>query len=141
MALARFAAKVRFDAATGCVIWRGGTTTARNGEGRLGAFWFGQRRWVASRWAAKYVHGLDIDNGQEVNVLCDNELCVQHLRAEFPIRNTRQHYLLLGMGYGEEEPQAVAQERKEDGVPFYPPPDWLRPFLHHENQSSDDCPF
>jgi hypothetical protein len=29
-----------------------------------------------------------------------------------------------------------------DDVPFHEPPEWLRPYLNHGNESpSDDCPF
>lgn len=146
-AMARFAAKVRFESHTGCVVWIAGTSTARAGEARHGAFSFNSKRWGAHRWAAIYIHGQEVEPGMEVVHTCDNTLCVQHVKAEYPIGNTRQHWLLVSMGYGDgvddesenEQSDKGAQEDEVD-IPFdvHPVPEWLKPFLE---EADDEVPF
>lgn len=147
-AMVRFAAKVRFESHTGCVVWIAGTSSARGGEARHGAFKFNGKRWPAHRWAAVYIHGKELEPGMEVVHTCSNTLCVQHVNAEYPIGNTRQHWLLVSMGYGggvdeeEENAQSIAGAQEDEvEIPFdvYPVPEWLRPFL--EEADTDEVPF
>ena len=107
----RFLTKCRFDPALGCVLWAGSIKKSRCGEGRTGTFWFEGRNWYARRWAAKFIHGLDISDGREAMTLCRNDLCVRHLMTDFPVINTRQHWLLVNLGYGDDEPEDHKRER------------------------------
>lgn len=140
--LRRFAEKCEFDATTGCVLWRGGTTRGRGNSATYGSFWAEGRRWFAHRWAAIHIHGLDLGD-DTVGHRCNRTLCVQHLErqtisANVAERNTRvasiarqsneqkQFWLLVERGYEPEPPQA---ESDPEAIPFHEPPDWLRPFL------------
>lgn len=158
-ALERFRAKCRFEPRTGCVIWTGGRTRGRGNTAEYGSFWYDGRRWFAHRWAAAFIHGLNID-GLTVGHCCPNTpdghpdtLCVQHLAGETlaentaegnrrrPLRaeqasGTRQIWLLVERGY-EEPPPAHDRATLADEIPFYDPPAWLggRP------APPGDCPF
>lgn len=92
-ALERFRAKCRFDPRTGCVVWTGGTTRGRGNTATYGSFWYDGRRWFAHRWAAAFIHGLDVD-GLQVGHNCPftadghpNTLCVQHLAGQTQTEN------------------------------------------------------
>lgn len=138
-ALARFAAKVRFKPSTGCVIWIGGTASARNGEARIGRFHYEGRTWTARRWAAKFIHGLDIQGGKVAEPgECGDERCVQHVKmGGEPQGHLRMHWLLVRLGYDdtpEEQKEEWARQQREreagDNDPGdHQPPDWLRPFV------------
>jgi hypothetical protein len=149
----RFVKKLAFDPFTGCVMWIGGTTAGHGHNMRYGAFWYEGRRWFAHRWAAKHIHGLDID-GLQVDHCCPHgpaTLCVEHLRGETLEANRalqiergpsvpqssiqKQYWLLVERGY---EPY-TPPERDEGDVPFYGPPAWLRPYLMKEY--GNGCPF
>lgn len=154
--LPRFAEKCRFDAATGCVVWTGGTTAGRGNTTRYGSFWYAGRRWYAHRWAAVYIHGLNVGT-DEVGHVCPhgpNSLCVQHLSpttkaANIAERNTRvaaaargvqasinrQFWLLVDRGY-EQAPEPPAIDR--DDLPWFDAPDWLRPFMPDEELTMTD---
>jgi len=150
-ALERFRAKCRFEPATGCVIWTGGTTAGRGNTARYGSFKYEGRRWFAHRWAAEHVHGLDVA-GVTVGHCCPhgpNTLCVQHLRPETLGENVaernrrvaqspdvRQHWLFVSLGLRALEPVAELA----DLVPFYEPPAWLT-VDKAVNLSDEDCPF
>lgn len=143
-ALERFAQKCAFDPTTGCVMWIGGQTSGHGHNQPYGAFWFEGRRWFAHRWAAAFIHGLDIFN-QQVDHCCPcgpSTLCVQHVRvttleenrrlqaerkdhrcAQNPL--TRQHWLLIAKGYEEYH----APRREILDIPWYPVPEWIAPFL------------
>lgn len=138
-ALKRFLTKCRFEDGTGCVVWTGATKASRNGEGRTGSFSFEGKNWVARRWAAKFIHGLDISNGREAMTTCRNDLCVRHLIAEFPVINTRQHWLLVRLGYGDDEPEDHKRERlareEAEARAAIPPeertiPDWFKDYAN-----------
>lgn len=152
-AIKRFASKCAFDPVTGCVMWVGGKTSGRGHNEPYGSFWFEGVRWFAHRWAAIHIHGFEI-TGLQVDHCCPvgpSTLCVEHLKPEpasinreyqtlrpgraFQTLETKQWWLLVTKGI-EEEP---ARERIVDGVPFYGPPEWLRPFLIKEKV--DACPF
>jgi hypothetical protein len=132
----RFAAKCEFDAATGCVMWTGGTTQGRGHSAPYGSFKDGGRRWFAHRWAAKHIHGLDID-GYQVDHCCPhtegrpNTLCVQHLQAvthyEHVALEQRRNNIYIQVGLLDAEPLF---EPDESAPARFDPPEWfirLRP--------------
>ena len=152
-AIERFAAKCAFDPVTGCVMWVGGKTSGRGHSEPYGRFWFENFNWFAHRWAAMHIHGFEI-TGLQVDHCCPagpSTLCVQHVKPEPSAVNrelqhlrpgrglqtltTRQWWLFVTKGIEEEPPRP----RDESGVPFYEPPEWLRPFLPMEKV--DECPF
>jgi hypothetical protein len=130
-AIERFAKLVQFDAATGCVMWIGGKTHGRGHTADYGSFWFERRRWFAHRWAAKYIHGLEIE-GMQVDHCCPhtggrpNTLCVQHLQAvthyEHVELETRRNMILTQVGVLEAEPLF---EPDPCAPEIYSPPEWL----------------
>lgn len=155
-ALARFAAKCRFDPATGCVLWVGGKTAGRGNSAEYGSFWADGRRHFAHRWSAKNIHGHDID-GLQVGHTCPhgpNTLCVEHVEPQTQADNLaeqrarlggvgvsqsnaeRQYWLFVSIGL---EPAPEPPRPDGDAVPFYAPPEWLRPFL--AQPEDDECPF
>lgn len=159
-ALARFAAKCEFDATTGCVLWRGGTTQGRGNTAVYGSFWFEGRRWFAHRWAGVHIHGLDLD-GVQAGHCCPHcrprTLCVEHVEPQTMAENLaeqrargsgicgvqapdeRQHWLFVGLGIRQLREQG---EPAPDLPPFFEPPEWLRPFLVDRTvNSADECPF
>lgn len=144
-AIERFIEKCHFDATTGCVIWNGALTNGKGSSAVYGRFWDDGKSWYAHRWAAKHIHGLDIDQpGTEVDHCCErdgkrcpNSLCVEHLQVV-----TKQFNLALiysGSYLGEPEP--IADDPL--AVPFYEPPEWFKQFaLDDGNEGTDDdCPF
>lgn len=154
--LERFADKCEFDPATGCVLWTGGTTAGQGNSARYGAFWDGGP-WKAHRWAAVNIHGIDL-GANEAGHTCPagpNTLCVQHLSGQTKADNiaerntrvankgqqdatTRQFYLFKQLGIVEEpEPENPAGSAD---IPFFEPPEWLRPYIKKEHDN-DDCPF
>lgn len=164
-ALARFAAKCRFDPVTGCVLWTGGKTRGRGNTATYGSFWYEGSRWFAHRWAGVHIHGLDLE-GLQAGHCCPHgpdTLCVQHVIAQTGAQNIaeqierlgppgtrkpraeqsgldRQFWLLVEKGYGP-PPEPPAANDPAD-IPFYAPPDWLRPFLVDAPVNSAlDCPF
>lgn len=152
-ALARFAAKCEFDATTGCVLWRGGTTQGRGNSAVYGSFWDEGRRWFAHRWAGVKIHGLDLTAAQAGHCCPGrpNTLCVQHIEPQTNAENQaernarlhqtpseRQYWLFVSLGI--EPAPGVAVE--PDSLPFFTPPDWLRPFLVDATvNSATDAPF
>lgn len=130
-ALERFAAKCDFDPATGCVMWTGGTTQGRGHSAPYGSFKDEGRRWFAHRWAAKHVHGLNID-GYQVDHCCPNTngrpntLCVQHLQAvtfyEHVELEQRRNNIFIQVGLIEAEPLF---EPDENAPALYECPRWL----------------
>ena len=129
-ALERFVAKCAFDAGTGCVRWTGGQTQGRGHSAPYGSFWYEGRRWFAHRWAARFIHGLDID-GLQVDHCCPRELvahpdtlCVQHLQAIPAADNRELQWLRVQVGIDEPPPLPAPA----DGllVPFFTAPAWLQ---------------
>lgn len=163
-AMRRFIDKCEFDPRTGCVLWIGGTTRGRGNTATYGSFWYEGRRWFAHRFAAKFIHGLDID-GLTVGHCCPNNpdgkpntLCVQHIEGQtladnVAERNTRvaavnraaqsaherQHWLFTEIGLREPEP-LHDPAMLDDLVPFHSPPDWLT-LDDVVNSDKEDCPF
>lgn len=139
-ALERFASKVRFDAATGCVLWTGGTTCGQLKSARYGSFWDGGRRWFAHRWAAKHIHGLEID-GLQVDHFCPggpNTLCVEHLQAVTQMENLQLQWGRRLWGWDEWEEREPDEPQNDNAVPFFSAPEWLRPFVA---SAGEECPF
>lgn len=151
-AMRRFAEKCAFDAATGCVMWVGGTSMGRGHNEPYGSFWFEGERWFAHRWAARHIHGYDI-TGLHVDHYCPfgpSTLCVEHVRPETAERNrqlqhlrpgrafqdlaTKQYWLFVHKGI-ERLPERF--RFKPEDIPFadpgdfepLQPPEWLRPFM------------
>jgi hypothetical protein len=152
--LQRFIEKCAFDAATGCVMWVGGTTSGHGHHEPYGSFWFEGSRWFAHRWAAIHIHGYDI-TGLQVDHNCPcgpSTLCVQHLKPEtgavnrtlqntrpgraFQNLDTQQHWLFVSKGIARYE----RRTREIPDIPYYDPPEWLKPFLP-VLETVDDCPF
>lgn len=134
--LERFKEKCRFEPETGCVIWTGGRTSGRGHNFPYGAFKFEGRRWFAHRWAAKFIHGLEID-GLQVDHCCPNiprpnTLCVEHLQAKTLLENValqherRKFFIHLEVGLiNVEEVYGPAIEHDLD-LPYYIEPAWLK---------------
>lgn len=140
-ALLRFAKFCRFEAHTGCVLWIGGTTSGRGHNVPYGSFWFNGRRWFAHRWAAKFIHGQEID-GSQVDHCCPlieypNTLCVQHVqplslgdnRELQDVRRFEQRKLFVQLECGLMTYEDIYGHPPEpaEGVPFdtLPEPIWL----------------
>lgn len=134
-ALTRFLSFLEFDATTGCVMWRGGTTHGRGHSAPYGSFWDQGRRWFAHRWAAKYIHGLNIE-GYQVDHCCPNTggrpntLCVEHLQAvtfyEHVELEQRRNNIYIQAGPLEAEPLF---EPDENAPAIYSPPTWFAPSI------------
>lgn len=130
-AIERFARFLEFDPKTGCVLWTGGTTHGRGHTAPYGSFHFERRRWFAHRWAAKHIHGLDID-GYQVDHCCPhtggrpNTLCVEHLQAvtlnEHVELERARTWILTQVGVYEPEPLF---EPDPDAPDLFEPPAWL----------------
>lgn len=154
----RFAEKCEFDAATGCVVWVGGTTAGRGNSARYGAFWDDGRRIFAHRWAAVHIHGIELGS-DDAGHCCPhgpNSLCVQHLEGQTKADNiaerntrvakanqsasTRQFYLFKQLGILEPEPETAAPADVPI-IPFYEPPEWFQPYMQPRKANDDDCPF
>jgi hypothetical protein len=154
--LERFAAKCSFDPSTGCVLWTGATTAGRGNSTRYGSFWFEGASWFAHRWSGIHIHGIALGSHQAGHCCPHgvNSLCVEHITAQTNDENQveknerlrakaqqsnaeKQFYLFVQLGI---EPAPMMAEPACDEVPFYVPPEWLRPFLPKQ-ENSDDCPF
>jgi hypothetical protein len=153
--LARFASKCAFDPATGCVMWIGTTTHGKGRNEPYGYFWFDGRMWLAHRWAARHIHGLEIDE-LEVDHCCPcgpSTLCVQHLAGETGDVNralrleresrpatqtlqTKRYWLFVSLGIEPYRPPL----REVSNVPFFDPPAWLTPFLSKQENTNDRHP-
>ena len=140
-ALRRFAAKVKFDPVSGCVIWIGGTTSGRAGHVRYGAFKHQGKRWLAQRWAAEFIKGIRTE-GRQIVQECGNPLCVEHVAGLDPdpdyLHRLRYQWVLVQVGVHEPPPE---KEEIEDGVPYYEPPEWLKNSMETKGNVSDDPPF
>lgn len=152
-ALQRFISKCRFEPETGCVVWTGSTSQGRGHHIPYGQFWFEGKVWWAHRWAARYIHGQDIDDFQ-TDHCCDtipipNTLCVEHLQSITARRNRElQHqrrmiHLQVGL-LQYEDIYGPLPEPDPDAVPFYNPPAWLNQGPTHAAASlaaEGACPF
>lgn len=146
----RFLRNCTFDPGTGCVIWTGGTTSGQGHNSPYGSFWFEGRRWFAHRWAAKHIHGQEID-GMQVDHCCPhipypNTLCVEHVQPKTLLENRelqtlrrngqtiddRRHYVHVQVGLLQPRPDAPEPFTE---APWFDPPSWLR------GPVVGDCPF
>lgn len=120
-AMARFLSKLKYDAGSGCVLWIGGKTSGQHNDIEYGSFWYRGRRWFAHRWAARFIHGMEID-GMEVDHKCRNPLCVEHLQ---PLEKFEHCQLTIGRRiWGWDDwPE---RNYEVGGVPFFPEPDWFK---------------
>lgn len=148
----RFRSFCRFEPETGCVIWTGGTSMGRGHHIPYPVFWFEGRRWFGHRWAAKFIHGQDIDGFHTdhccPNIPIPNTLCVEHLQSLTPRMNgvlqheRRKHFIHMQVGLLQYEdlyqhsPGPVPLELTT--IPFYPAPTWLG---LPKGIVNDDCPF
>lgn len=155
-ALERFLGFCVFEPSTGCVLWVGGNTKGRGHHVEYGAFWFEGRRWLAHRWAAKFIHGIDID-GFDVDHCCPdfcpallrpNTLCVQHLQPLTPRDNrikqtidTRRNFVHLQVGLVTHH-DMYGYEPDDPSVGWlttiYDPPAWLGTTEGCANDQHDD---
>lgn len=148
--LERFLSFCRFEPETGCVVWIGGVTMGRGHHVPYPAFWFEGKRWFGHRWAAKFIHGLDIDR-LHVDHCClgrarPNTLCVEHLQAITPrlnrqLQETRKTFIHMQVGLLQyEEVYGYSPDPPEptDDIPFFSPPSWLTTL---KGPAHDDCPF
>lgn len=152
--LERFRSYCRFEPETGCVLWVGARTMGRGHNVPYPAFWFEGRRWFGHRWAAKYIHGLDIDSFH-VDHRCPhipipNTLCVEHLQCITPKRNRelqferRRAFIHMQVGllayhdvYGTD---ALPEPLDETLIPFHQPPTWLG-MTKGKTDDPELCPF
>ena len=126
------------------MLWEGGKTQGRGHSVPYGAFWFEGRRWFAHRWAAKYIHGLDID-GLQVDHCCSdrvpflrqpNTLCVEHVAPLTLEENRwlqterRRQFVHLQVGLISYEDVYGPPDEGLDTIPYYIEPRWLRPDAH-----------
>ena len=138
-ALARFATKCCHNPITGCVEWIGGQTAAHGHTAFYGAFWFEGKRWPAHRWAAKFIHGMEIED-RLIQHTCPNLLCQQHLVSIRPVLSeTEMRYRWVRIQYGLDELPPEEEQIDLNQVPFFIVPSWLAPFI--KESKSDDCPF
>lgn len=138
-AIERFKSYCEFDALTGCVLWTGGRTKGQGGTTWYGCFKYEGKVWKAHRWAAKFIHGLQVDDAHDIHHCCPhghNSLCVEHLQSLTPMQHRDQHWLLTEMGA--REPAPVEPVNHADLIPWYEPPAWLG---RRVMELSDDCPF
>lgn len=142
-ALERFLNYCRFDPTTGCVLWIGGTTSGRGHSAPYGSFKDAGKRWFAHRWAARHIHGLEID-GLHVDHCCPphragwepllpNTLCVHHVQAltssaNRDLQTERRTWVLTQKGYYEAPPLFAELAAPPEIVPHvgeHQAPAWL----------------
>lgn len=116
-------------------------------------FWFEGKRWSAHRWAAKFIHGLDIDQeATHVDHCCPsrpNTLCMQHVQVVPDWVNLRLRWSRFweywadsyGLSASEEEPPITDDPPEFAPVPFYEPPQWLKDLYGNDEETNDSCPF
>lgn len=127
-ALERFFAKLAVDPChgfegTACVLWTGAQTCGQGKHIKYPAFWYEGARWYAHRWAAKHIHGQQIDN-MEVDHGCRRPLCVNHLRAMPPTINRELQWIRVQVGIEENPREQFVPD--DFPVPFYAEPEWYR---------------
>lgn len=153
-ALERFAEKCRYDPATGCVLWTGGTTAGHGNSARYGSFWFEGARWYAHRWSAIHIKGIDL-GGNQAGHCCPagpNTLCVEHVTGQTQLANLvelnnrlkarvvqsaeeRQYWLLVRLGFEAEPPNFSNPDILEYVDPV---PEWFLPFYTADEITEDD---
>lgn len=126
--LQRFFAKLEVDPChgfegTACVLWTGAKTCGQGKSIKYGALKVDGRRWYAHRWAARYIHGQEID-GHQVDHRCNRPLCVSHVLAVTPEWNRELQWIRVQVGI-EDNPRPQF-EPDPMPVPFYPEPAWYQ---------------
>lgn len=115
-------------------------------------FWFEGRRWFGHRWAAKFIHGQDIDGFHTdhccPNIPIPNTLCVEHVQSLTPKANRllqherRKHFIHMQVGLLQYEDlyqqSPIPAPLELAAIPFYPAPIWLGATT---GVIYDDCPF
>lgn len=126
--LRRFFEKLEVDPCHGfngsaCVLWTGGKSCGQGKTIKYGVLKYQRQRWYAHRWAARFIHGHDLDMMQ-VDHLCNRPLCVSHVQAVPPTINRELQWIRVQVGI-EDNP---CEQFEEDAfpVPFYAEPDWYR---------------
>jgi hypothetical protein len=109
--------------------------------------------WLAHRWAAKFIHGLDLIDGNHIDHCCEvdgkprpNTLCVQHVQSISSVVNLRLRWSRYWDYWCDGDPDGPESELeenrvREDGpppVPFFHEPNWLR---KPNKGNTDDPPF
>jgi hypothetical protein len=126
--LRRFFAKLEVDpchgfAGTACILWTGARTSGQGKIIKYGRFKYQRFAWLVHRWAAKHIHGQDIEFRQ-VDHQCNRPLCVAHLQSISPEWNRELQWIRVQVGIDENpRPQF---EPDDFPVPFYPEPEWYR---------------
>lgn len=151
-ALERFRVYCRFEPETGCVVWTGGVTMGRGHHVPYPRFWFNGDNWFGHRWAAKFIHGQDIEGFQTdhccPSIAIPNTLCVEHVQPLTPRENRvlqhvrRKHFIYLQVGllkYEEVYGHSCELEPvRADAIPYFPLPGWLGA---SKGVTNDHCPF
>jgi hypothetical protein len=125
-ALKRFFDKLEVDpchgfAGTACVLWTGGKSCGQGKTVKYGVLKYERQRWYAHRWAAKFIHGQEIDFKQ-VDHQCCRPLCMSHLQSISPEWNRELQWIRVQVGI-EDNPRPSFEE-DEFPVPFFPEPAW-----------------
>lgn len=71
----RFFDKIEMEPNSGCWLWTATQQSRGDGTKGYGQFTVRPKKWLAHRWAAKFLGGLDID-GKVVRHICENNACV-----------------------------------------------------------------
>lgn len=155
--LQRFVSFCRFEPETGCVVWTGGKTKGRGHNVDYPSFWFNGKRWFGHRWAAKFIHGQDID-GFHTDHCCPhrplpNTLCVEHVQSLTPRENRelqftrRKQFIHMQVGllpYEDVYKMPAYLTDDTELIPFYEPPAWLIAASQEHTHGNIDhtiCPF
>jgi hypothetical protein len=150
-AVERFRRFCRFQPETGCVVWIGGTRSGRGHNVPYSNFWFNGYNWLGHRWAAKFIHGQDIEGFHTdhccPNIPIPNTLCVEHVQSLTPRENRElQHtrrknaiHMQVGLLPYEDVYGVPPEPAPIDNlIPFYEPPAWLQ---LPKGPTDDRCPF
>lgn len=141
-AMERFLSFCKLNPQTGCVEWTGYKMHAHGKTALYGRFYFEGKMWLAHRWAAKYIHGLEIDNMQ-VDHCCPNihpnTICVHHLQAVTPMVNRELQWIRVQVGLLEAPPIYDPYD-DPDAPPYYDMPGWMKT-LGSFGHDTTDCPF
>lgn len=108
---------------TACVLWTGGKSCGQGKTIKYGVLKYQGVRWYAHRWAAFYIHGLQIADYQ-VDHRCNRALCMAHLQAIAPEWNRELQWIRVQIGI-EDNPRPRF-DPDPNPVPFYVTPDWYR---------------
>lgn len=122
-AIERFKEKCRFNPLTGCVEWIGARTRGQGHTAWYGRFHYEGKKVLAHRWAAEHIHGLIITPDVQVDHVCRNTLCVQHLQAVPPSVNRELQWIRVQVGL---DPEPEPYVEPWDAIPFYTMPEWLK---------------